>query len=148
VALGLIPSLAAWALVQVEITARKAGTSLFELAPRFGNDLFIYGLIALSQGFILTAMVLAAMLALIIDRAFLKAAYWAIAGAVLSAIGLIHAYTLTPQGVQNNFEWLGAPHFVAGYALTACVLVGLHYREIRMAVDKPVLGQLGGRWMG
>ena len=129
VALGLIPSLAAWALVLVETTARKAGTSLFELAPRFGADLFISGLIALSQGFILTAMILAAMLALIIDRAFLKAGYWAIAGAILSGIGLIHAYTLTPQGVQNSFGWLAAPQFMAGYALTACVLFGLHCRE-------------------
>ena len=67
-------------------------------------------------------------------RAFLKAAYWALAGAVLSAIGLIHAYTLTPQGVQNQFGWLAAPQFVAGYALTACVLIGLHQRG---AGDRP-----------
>lgn len=39
VALGLIPSLAAWALVVVETTARKAGSSLFAVAPLFGADL-------------------------------------------------------------------------------------------------------------
>lgn len=129
VTLGLVPSLAAWALVQVETTARKAGSSLFELAPTFAPDLYVHGLIALSQGFILTSTILAAMLAFIIDRAFLKAAYWAAAGAVLSALGLIHAYTLTAQGVQNTFGWFAAPQFVVGYALTAAVLLGLHCRE-------------------
>ncbi len=132
VALGIIPSLAAWALVLVETTARKAGSNLAELAPKFGADLHLEGLIAMSQGFILTAMILAAMLAWIVDREFLKAAFWALAGAVLSAIGLIHAFELTASGVENRFGWCAAPQFVVGYGLTAVVLMSLH-RSVRPA---------------
>ena len=60
VAFGLIPSLAAWALLLVETSLRKAGKTLFEIAPTFGSDLYIHGVIALNQGFLLSAMVLAA----------------------------------------------------------------------------------------
>ena len=95
----------------------------------------------MSQGFILTAMILSAMLAHIIDRQFLKAGYWAVAGAALSALGIIHAYRLSPEGVQNVFGWLAAPQFVAGYALTACVLFALHRRHAhdvaRIGEDTP-----------
>ncbi len=131
VAIGLLPSLAAWALVIVDTTARKAGSSLFETAPKFGADLFIDGVIALNQGFILTAMILAAILAWIIDRDFRKAAAWAFVGALLSATGILHAYELTPHGVQNHFGWLAAPGFAFGYALTAAVLFAFHCRERR-----------------
>jgi AGZA family xanthine/uracil permease-like MFS transporter len=128
VAVGLIPSLAAWALLLVETSVRSAGSTLFTVAPKFGADLFIHGMIALSQGFIITSMLLSAILALSIDRNFLKAALWAFAGALLSALGLVHAYVLSPEGVQNKFGWFAAPGFVIGYALTGCVLLVLHFR--------------------
>lgn len=127
VALGLIPSFAAWVLLQVETSLRVAGTSLFAMWDKFGTDLYIKGVVALSQGFILTSMVLAAGTVFMVDRQFLKAAYWMFAGAVLSATGLIHAYTLTDTGIQNHFGWLAAPDFAAMYALTGLVLVGLHF---------------------
>ena len=129
VALGLIPALAAWALVLVETTARKAGSSLFAVAPAFGADLYLHGLIALSQGFILTAMILAAVLAHVLDRRFLEAGLWSVAGMLLSAVGLIHAYDLTARGVENRFGWCAAPQFVIGYGLTAALLIALHYRR-------------------
>lgn len=131
VALGLLPSLAAWALVLVDTAVRKAGSTLFDTAPRFGGDLYLSGVIALSQGFILTAMILSAILAWIIDRQFLKAAWWALVGAALSALGVIHAFDLTARGVENHFGLLAAPGFVFGYGLTAAVLFALHWREIR-----------------
>ena len=129
VAVGLIPSLAAWALLLIETTLQKAGTSLYAVAPKYGGDLFIYGVIALNQGFILVSMILAAMLAFIIDRSFLKAGLWALTATALSAFGVIHAYDLTAAGVQNKFGWLAAPQFVIGYGLTALVLIGLHFRR-------------------
>jgi AGZA family xanthine/uracil permease-like MFS transporter len=110
---------------------RKAGGGLYEVAPKFGADLFIYGIIALSQGFILTAMVLAAILAFIIDRDFFKAGVWALAAAVLSAVGLMHAYDLTSLGVQNKFGWFVAPQFAFGYALAAGMLIALHFWQAR-----------------
>src|SRR5215471_7345204 len=67
VAVGLIPSLATWALILIEMSLRAAGSSLFAVAPKFGADLFVHGVIALSQGFIITSMILAAILAFSID---------------------------------------------------------------------------------
>jgi AGZA family xanthine/uracil permease-like MFS transporter len=127
VALGLIPSFAAWMLLQIETTLRVAGSSLFAMWDKFGPDLYIKGVVALSQGFILTSMVLSAATVFMIDRNFLKAAYWMFAGAALSAIGLIHAYTITPAGIENKFGWMAAPDFAVMYALTGLVLIGLHF---------------------
>ncbi len=129
VAFGLIPSLAAWALLLVETSLRKAGKTLFEIAPTFGSDLYIHGVIALNQGFLLSAMVLAAMLVFVIEKDFLKAAGWMMAAAVLSALGVIHAYELTPIGVQNKFGLLAAPEFALMYACSAGFLVVLHLTE-------------------
>jgi AGZA family xanthine/uracil permease-like MFS transporter len=142
VAAGLIPSLAAWALLLVETAARVSGSSLFAVAPKFGADLFIHGAIALSQGFIITSMVLSAIIAFSIDHNFLKAALWAFAGAVLSSVGIIHAYVLVPQGVQNKFGLMAAPGFAIGYSLTGCALLALHFRPSgsRTAPTSPAAG--------
>jgi AGZA family xanthine/uracil permease-like MFS transporter len=131
VALGLIPSFASWVLLQVETSLRVAGTSLYACWDKFGTDLYIKGVVALSQGFILTSMVLSATMVYMIDRKFLKAAYWMFAAAALSATGLIHAYTLTEAGVQNKFGLMAAPDFAAVYALTGVVLVWLHFHHNR-----------------
>jgi AGZA family xanthine/uracil permease-like MFS transporter len=131
VAFGLIPSMAAWALLLIETSVRKAGKSLFEVVPTFGTDLYIYGVIALNQGFLLSAMVLAAILVFVIERQFLRAAGWTLVAAVLSAVGLIHAYELTPAGVQNKFGLMAAPDFALMYALTAGFLVLAHVTKQR-----------------
>ena len=131
VAFGLIPSMAAWALLLIETSVRKAGKSLFEVAPTFGTDLYIYGVIALNQGFLLSAMVLAAILVFVIECQFLRAAGWTLVAAVSSAVGLIHAYELTPAGVQNKFGLMAAPDFAVMYALTAGFLVLVHVTKQR-----------------
>ena len=131
VALGLVPSLAAWALVLIETALRVAGSSLFEAAPKFHEELFIGGVIALSQGFLLTSMVLSAIVVFVLDRRFLRAAAWALVGAILSTVGLIHAYDLTPAGVENRFGLAAAPGFGAMYAASAAMLAGLHFLERR-----------------
>jgi AGZA family xanthine/uracil permease-like MFS transporter len=127
VAFGLIPSLAAWALLIVETSLRVAGKSLFEVAPAFGSDFYIRGVIALSQGFLLSSMVLAAILVFVIEREFLRAAGWTATAAVLSMIGLIHAYDLTPSGVHNKFGIFAAPDFAAAYGLSTVFLLLLHF---------------------
>jgi hypothetical protein len=40
------------------------------------------------------------------ERQFIKAAGWSLAAALLSAVGIIHVYDLTPGGVTSRFGWL------------------------------------------
>lgn len=123
VGVGLVPSLAAWLLVQVEGTLRVCGKNLADTADQFGDALHIRGVIALSQGFLITSILYSAVTAFVIDRQFKKAAAWMLAASVLSAIGLIHAYTLTPSGVENHFAWFtAAPDFAIAYAVAAGLL--------------------------
>ena len=129
VAAGLVPALAAWALVIIDTVLRKAGVSLFQMAPRFGGDLYVYGIISLSQGFMLTCMIFSAMIVFVIEGQFLNAALWTATGAVLSFFGVIHAYVLTPAGVQSDFGFGAAKAYALAYLITALLLVALHYHN-------------------
>jgi AGZA family xanthine/uracil permease-like MFS transporter len=108
------------------------------VAVSFGSELAIYGMIALSQGAILISMVWAAALAWVFDRYFLRAAAWMAVASVLSCLGLIHAYTLSPEGVENKLGLFAAPEFAVSYGAAALLLVGCHF-YVRKA-RKPWLG--------
>ncbi len=127
VAFGLIPSLGAWALHLIQTTLRAAGTTLFDSFGKFGSDIYIHGVISLSQGFLLSSMILAAILVFIIDRQFEKAVAWALAATFLSTFGFIHAYILSPAGVENKIIFPGAPDFGVAYFLCTLILIGLYY---------------------
>jgi adenine/guanine/hypoxanthine permease len=124
VAVGLVPALASWLLVQIETTLRISGASLAGHADQFAaNGLHLRGVIALSQGFLITSIIYSAVVAFVIDRKFKPASLWLLAAAVLSAVGLIHAYDLTPNGVENRFGWFtAAPEFSLAYAVGATLL--------------------------
>lgn len=137
VALGLIPALASWALLIVNTTLGKAGKSLYEVAPAFGSDLFIYGVISLSQGFMLTAMVLSSMMVFVIERRFVKAALWMLAGSALSYVGLMHAYRLVPgAGVISSLKPGAANGFALAYLAAASVLLLLHFYNRKAPANK------------
>lgn len=123
VVMGLIPALSQWATSIVETVARKAGSSLMEIAPRMGGDLALGGLIALGQGSLLTSMLWSAALAFMVQRRFVAAAAWLAAAAVLSAVGVIHAYKLSPNGVESVIGWWAAPQFTLAYAGGASFLL-------------------------
>ena len=123
VALGLVPMLAQWAAGIADTVARKAGSSLFQILPNMGTELALGGLLALGQGGLLTSMLWAAALALTIERRFAAAAGWLGAAALLAAFGVIHAYTLTPAGVEGNLQWGAAPEFALSYAGGALFLL-------------------------
>jgi len=42
---------------------------------------------------------------------------------VLSAFGVIHAYTLTASGIENQLRWAAAPAFALSYAAGAIFLL-------------------------
>jgi AGZA family xanthine/uracil permease-like MFS transporter len=121
VALGIVPSLAGWGLLMVETGLRAAGSSLFQVGlTRFNQEsLAIHGMISLERGFIFTSMILAAIGVALIERQFVKAAGWSVAAALLSAVGIIHAYELTAGGVTSRFGWMAAPDFFVAYLLLA-----------------------------
>lgn len=127
VTMGIIPCLAGWVLLQIQTTLQTAGTSLFEVASKFGDSLYIYGLLSLNQGFILTGIILASVSAFCIDRQFLKASAWICVAAILSFFGIIHAYTLNENGVNTVYSWNAAPQFTLAYAVVALTFVGLHF---------------------
>ena len=80
-------------------------------------------MISLERGFIFTSMIFAAMGVALIERQFFKAGIWSLIAAVFSAVGIIHAYDLTPGGINSRFEILAAPEFVVAYSLLALLFL-------------------------
>jgi AGZA family xanthine/uracil permease-like MFS transporter len=130
VALGIVPALAAWGLMMAETGLRAAGKSLFSvgLTP-FGQSPAMHGVISLQQGFIFTSMILAAIGVALIERQFRRAGAWSLAAAIFSALGIIHAYELTPNGVANRFGLFVAPEFFLAYILLALLFFAVGFLE-------------------
>ncbi|NUP99767.1 MAG: NCS2 family permease [Armatimonadetes bacterium] len=120
VVIGLLPGVAAWGAVAIKSSLRVAGYGAPGgpsfgpeiLAPFEQADLWLHGAFALEQGFIFTAMVMAAATVMVIERRFLRAAMWTALAAVLSAAGLMHGYQWTPSdtviGIGRGGEWAAA----------------------------------------
>jgi len=116
VALGLFPALAAWGLLMVETGLRAGGRSLSEVGlDSFAHSLAIHGMISLERGFIFTSTILAAIGVFLIERQYIRAAFWSLAGAFLAAVGIVHAYELTPWGVTTRLGLFAAPEFALSY---------------------------------
>ena len=131
VALGLVPMLAQWVTQTVDLAVRTTGSDLATVAPRFGGQLAIYGLIALGQGALLVSMIWAAALVWMLERKFLRASIWMLVAAALSCVGVIHAYRLTPLGIENHLGWWVAPDFTLGYLAAAIFLLLCHWYAVR-----------------
>ncbi len=131
VALGFIPSVAAWGVLVAGGALRAAGTGLHKVgAAAFAAvGLHMEGMLYLERGFIFTAMILASMAAALIDRETRRAAGWALAGAALSWFGVIHAWTLTPAGVASPFGWGRAPAVAGGYLIMAALFALAGWRR-------------------
>jgi AGZA family xanthine/uracil permease-like MFS transporter len=131
VAFGLVPMLASWAVGLVDVALRKGGSSFLQGAPLFGDELPIYGLIALSQGALLVSMIWTAAIALMLDRRFLPAAGWFLAAAGLSCLGLIHAFRITDKGIETVIGLHAAPAFAISYLAGAAFLIAFHFYAAR-----------------
>jgi AGZA family xanthine/uracil permease-like MFS transporter len=92
IVLGLTPHVAAWAKTLMDGALAVAGTSAVALGfDKLANVGVLYpGLRTLGGGAILTGLVLAAIGAFIIDKKFVNAAAFALAGAVLTFFGFMH----------------------------------------------------------
>ncbi len=129
VVLGVMPAVAAWGAMMAKGGLRAAGAGeeggvpfsrgLIEAFVR--SDIWIDGAFALEQGFIFSAIVLAAAAVCIIERCFIRAALWAWAGALLSVVGFMHSYRFTPG--DTVLELAPAWPWALGYTLMGCAFV-------------------------
>jgi AGZA family xanthine/uracil permease-like MFS transporter len=127
VVMGLLPGVAAWGALLAKTGLRAADfgsasgqafdRSLIERFLRF--DTWIDGAFALEQGFVFSSVMLAAMTVAVIERRFERAAAWCAASALLSAIGLMHAYSFTAG--DTRLVLAPAWPFVIGYGAMAVI---------------------------
>jgi AGZA family xanthine/uracil permease-like MFS transporter len=130
VAVGLLPGIAAWGVLMLKTGLRAGGVGA-PGGPTFGPqleatlsafDVSARGAFALEQGFLVTAMVLAAVTTEIIDRRFRVAALWCAAAAALAWVGLIHAYAYTPGDVVVAVAWGAGASWSTAYLAAALFL--------------------------
>ena len=123
VVMGLLPGLGAWGILMAKNGYRVAGGVFDEsMMGKFAMaDLAIAGGLAMEQGFILLAMILAACTVALIDLKFMAAAIWMAAASLLSALGLMHGYVL--NGGDSAFAMEPAWPFVRAYAYLAVIFL-------------------------
>jgi AGZA family xanthine/uracil permease-like MFS transporter len=99
IVLALVPNLANWGLTQINNSLAAAGTVVATLTPAQMTDLIgkmkdqgvLYdGLRVLGGGSILGGLILGAIAVFIIDRDFMKASAFSLAGAALTFFGFMH----------------------------------------------------------
>ena len=142
VVMGLLPGVGAWGALMAKNGLRAAGLGV-PGGPPFSpqliaafqqSDTWIDGAFALEQGFIFTAMILAAVTVEVIERRFRVAAAWCVLGAALAATGLVHSYRWTPG--DTAIALAPAWPWVAGYLIMAAVFLAAPW----IATDEPASG--------
>jgi len=133
VVVGLLPALAGWAvlLLQNAFNYLQGDLSQVDLnAPLFPYPLG--GILALSQGFLVSSMVWASIVVQILDSQWRGAGIWALVGALLSLFGCLHSFSLIGNSVQGSFSFPGNLNFVWSYLLLSVFffLVSLSSRKV------------------
>ncbi len=136
VILSLIPQVAAWGKLQIDNALGAAGTNAMAVGlDKLGQVGVLYhGLEILGSGAILVSLILAAVSACIIDRAYRKAAAFAAAGAVLTFFGFMHSEAI---GIAKT------PLVAFSYLMVAVVLLWCAKSQSTAAVtatSEPIQG--------
>ena len=120
VILAMLPNIASWAQNQVDGALAAAGTSAVQVGfdKLAGHGVIYHGLELFGGGGTLTGLMLGATAAFIIDRAFEKAAIFAVGAAVLAFFGVING---TALGIGNSAT------VALGYALVGLICIGMRY---------------------
>ena len=160
VVLGTAPVLIAWAMFTTKNALRIAGSTTpggLEFSPKLlsafhASGTFIDGGFALEQGAFYCALVLATVTVLIIERRLLAAAGWSLATAVLSLLGLLHAWRFTSSDTVTSLPLLDyltgtgrpgeslfpAAGYAIGYAgIAAILLLARWFTEPDAGHDSP-----------
>lgn len=129
VALGLVPSLAAWGTVVVSQTVGAVGAAISDgsAAHRAFENLNVFvssglqlpGLVALSQGFMLSSVVWAATAVCLVERRLTQAGVWMGVGAVMAFFGFIHAGEISVEGNLYSLGFATGARWAVGYGLAA-----------------------------
>ncbi len=145
VIVGLFPALAGWAVLMVQSVFNYADGKLQAILTSEGiknvhhiwmseapinQPILPYaldGVLSLSQGFLLSAMVWGSIVVFIIDRNFLKAGIWCFIGSFLSLLGIIHSYHLTGNAILNDFSILTPGKFTLAYIFLGLLLILFHF---------------------
>ncbi|HUH84719.1 MAG TPA: hypothetical protein VLX85_08905 [Stellaceae bacterium] len=117
VVLALVPTIAAWGKIQIDGALAAAGTDAAKvgMAHLAQSGVLYHGLDVLGGGPTLAGIVLAAIAVFIIEREFLKATGFALAGAILTFFGLIHGEAI---GIGSS------PEVALSYLGVAAILLG------------------------
>jgi len=96
IVLALIPNIAAWGKLQIDLALGAAGTNVATVGlDKLGQAGVLYhGLEILAGGAILVGMVFGAIGAFVVDKKYAEASYFAAAGAVLTFFGFMHGETV------------------------------------------------------
>ncbi|MEU0556202.1 regulator [Dactylosporangium sp. NPDC006015] len=111
---ALIPNIAQWATSQIDNSLAAAGTTAAKVgdAALAGNGVVYSGLLTLGQGAILAGLVFGSIVAFIIDKRFIHAGIFALSGAALAFVGLIHG---------EKVAWNANGQVALGYLFIAVV---------------------------
>jgi AGZA family xanthine/uracil permease-like MFS transporter len=126
IALSLTPHLAAWATVLLSGALGAAGMNFgAQHAPEFvgkmaQNGVLFHGLEVMGGGSILTGLVLGAIAVFVIERKFINASAFALAGAVLTYFGFMHGEAV---GIGGGFGV--TPSVALAYLIVAGFLFAL-----------------------
>ena len=155
VALGLFPAIAGWGVLILTQTLGAVGvaTGNFALAGEVlkkpeafaSAGLQLPGLVALSQGFMLTCLIWSGASAYLIDRKLWSACRFMLAGAALAFFGFIHAGTLSPAGGVYTIGWARGTTWAIGYLLSAGFFaLTAWWVQISGQSERPADDSLGG----
>ena len=122
--LGLVPHVAAWGKLQIDNALGAAGTSAAAVGfDKLGQVGILYkGLAVMGGGAILSGLMLCAIAVFVIEREFVKAAAFALAGAALTFFGFMHGEAIgIGQSPTVAVAYLGVAAILFGCAKYAVV---------------------------
>jgi adenine/guanine/hypoxanthine permease len=130
IVLALTPHIAAWGKLQIDNALGAAGTNAAAVGiDKLGQTGVLYeGLALMGGGAILTGLVLAAIAVFVIERELVKAAGFALTGAVLTFFGFMHSEAI---GVGET------PLVALSYVAVASFLYGCAKLSPRTATSSP-----------
>jgi len=138
VVVGLFPAFAAWGMNLLKRGYLGAGTTISDQVAAGVPINGFTGMAALESGFIFTSMILAAISVFLIERDFLRAAFWSLAGGVLAFFGVIHSVSYVGNETAQVYGWGIGRLFTFGYLCFMVVFLGFHlWRRWRMKRGLP-----------